>query len=387
LSQPEPEPEFHATPYWCLRQLGIVNASKKGSKEFTQFRQGIGRLAGIRYENDAFYDPIRGEHRQVSFGFLNYSLPLTEHSSRAWRFAWDPIFFELCEANRGALRFDLSVYRDLSPAARRLYLLLKKVFWRNDHSPDLEVRHLAVNILGFSDTLETHTLKKKIARCVAELLDHEIVQLGLGQQRVGDCFVKKAKGVYHLQLHRGSRRDGGTSRIAEITDSPLYDPLVAIGFDQASIRRILATYPAKLIEQWADITLAAEEKKLVQTSPPAYFQYYIQKAHAKSATPPDWWREMQKEQRKAERDQEQNKSTLRGVDSEDREFEQYLQTEAKDAFERVMSRLTRTFMNAGKDPRDAKEVAEYQARMHLRNKFRANRDPSTGWSKAADLLS
>lgn len=64
----------------------------------------------MRYQNDAFYDPVRGESRAVSFGLFNYSLPLDLGSSRAWRFAWDPIFFELALATGGALSFDLSLY-------------------------------------------------------------------------------------------------------------------------------------------------------------------------------------------------------------------------------------------------------------------------------------
>ncbi|MGD0896628.1 MAG: hypothetical protein ABR915_02250 [Thermoguttaceae bacterium] len=41
--------------------------------------------------HDHFYDPIRGEHRDVGFGFFSYSLPLDPRSSRAWRFAWAPV--------------------------------------------------------------------------------------------------------------------------------------------------------------------------------------------------------------------------------------------------------------------------------------------------------
>jgi hypothetical protein len=85
---------------------------------FELFRASIRRLAGVRYENSAFYDPIRSEHRQVSFGFLNYSLPAKNDSARAWRFAWDPIFWELCQANRGSLKFDMELYSELSPAAK-----------------------------------------------------------------------------------------------------------------------------------------------------------------------------------------------------------------------------------------------------------------------------
>ena len=90
LSQPEATPDFYATPYWCLKQLGIVTTAKKGSEEFRLFREAVRRLAGVRYTCNAFYDPLRHEHREVSFGFLSYSLPLSDDVSRAWRFAWDP---------------------------------------------------------------------------------------------------------------------------------------------------------------------------------------------------------------------------------------------------------------------------------------------------------
>ena len=83
LAQPEPRPEFMATPYFCLRRLGIIDDSNKGGREFELFRAAIKRLAGIRYQNDFFYDPIHGEHRAVSFGFLSYSLPLNSDSGRA----------------------------------------------------------------------------------------------------------------------------------------------------------------------------------------------------------------------------------------------------------------------------------------------------------------
>jgi hypothetical protein len=73
-----------------------------------------------------------------------YSLPLDPGSSRAWRFAWDPIFFEFCSAAAGALRFDFATYRSFDPATRRLYLLLKKVFWRSDSSPDFDLHDLAL---------------------------------------------------------------------------------------------------------------------------------------------------------------------------------------------------------------------------------------------------
>ena len=150
FSQPKPSPDFYATPYYCLRQLGCIDQkeARTGGKRFALFRNAISRLSAVSYRNDRFYDPVRGEHRQVGFGFLSYSLPVDPGSSRAWRFAWDPIFFEFCSAAAGSLRFDLDVYRTLDPASRRLYLLLKKIFWRCDASPNFELRDLTVNVLG-----------------------------------------------------------------------------------------------------------------------------------------------------------------------------------------------------------------------------------------------
>jgi hypothetical protein len=127
LSQPEPEIELHATPHYCLRQLGLIDQhARRGGRQYQQFADSLARLGAVVYQNDRFYDPIRGEHRSVSFGFLSYSLPLDPASSRAWRIAWNGLFFELVQAAAGSFRFDLHTYRELDPASRRLFLLLSR---------------------------------------------------------------------------------------------------------------------------------------------------------------------------------------------------------------------------------------------------------------------
>jgi hypothetical protein len=69
--------EFWATPHYCLRRLGCIgDGTTKGGGNYESFRQAIGRLAAVTYTSDAFFDPVRSEHRQVAFGFLSYSLPL-----------------------------------------------------------------------------------------------------------------------------------------------------------------------------------------------------------------------------------------------------------------------------------------------------------------------
>jgi hypothetical protein len=77
LAQNDCEGQLFATPHYCLRQLDCIDPSKgKGSENYRVFRDAVERLAAVSYQNDAFYDPLRGEHRRVGFGFLSYSLPL-----------------------------------------------------------------------------------------------------------------------------------------------------------------------------------------------------------------------------------------------------------------------------------------------------------------------
>ena len=119
LSQPKPAPNLVATRHYCLRQLGKIDSQRRGGRQYQQLAESLERLSLVTYRNDGFYDPVRGEHRRVSFGFLSYSLPLDLESSRAWHIAWDPIFFEFCLAARSMLAFDfdgLSGTRPSQPA-------------------------------------------------------------------------------------------------------------------------------------------------------------------------------------------------------------------------------------------------------------------------------
>ena len=107
FAQADLRAEFQATPHFCLRKLGLISPDSKGGKSYRLFRDALRRLSAVRYQNERFYDPIRREHRAVSFGLLSYSLPIGSDSSRAWRIVWDPLLFEFCQAAASQLRFDL----------------------------------------------------------------------------------------------------------------------------------------------------------------------------------------------------------------------------------------------------------------------------------------
>lgn len=306
FAQPNPSVDFQATPHWCLRQLGLITPESKGGKSYTLFREALRRLAAVRYQNDRFYDPIRREHREVSFGFFGYSLPVDPHSCRAWRIVWDTQFFEFCQASGSRLGFDLDLYRQFDPASRRLFLLLKKVFWRREHSPWFDLRQLTVDVLGFSADLKTGALKAKLRRVTDVLASHDVVQAAtFAVRKRGEVAVRMLRGGHFTQAcaqkprpsWQGSARHDAPLRDSPLQDSPLYDPLRAIGFDDGQVGRILARFSSRLVQLWTDITLAAKESRgpsFFRKSPQAFFMNNIQEAQAGRRTPPDWFHALRK---------------------------------------------------------------------------------------------
>lgn len=281
FAQREPVPDFYATPHYCLRELGIIQPSSKGGKSYRLFRESLGRLSGVRYENDRFFDPIRKEHRQVSFGLLGYSLPFDLHSSRAWRIVWDRQFFEFCQATGGHLRFDLALYRRLSPASRRLMLLLSKVFYRRRVSPRFGLRDLAVDVLGFSGKLTIGKLKQKILRAAGELREAGVVS--------GEPQFEQQAGNWRVRFVRGRRP---VSAPPSVASSPLLDPLLKIGLELSDANRLVRRYKAEQIRIWSDVTLAAIELRGLQffrRSPAAYLVDNLKAAADGIRTPPDWF--------------------------------------------------------------------------------------------------
>ena len=114
-----------------------------------------------------------------------------------------PHFFQMCRATGGTLLFDLDLYRDLTPASRRLFLKLKDRFWRSKRV-FLNVDDLTINGLGFSADRPLKKRKYDLTPCIRELLDHQIIELGRGQTDPQDLFLKRSKGCYVVQfLRRG----------------------------------------------------------------------------------------------------------------------------------------------------------------------------------------
>jgi len=282
-----------------------------------------------------------------------------------------PCFFAFAKATGGALLFDLNLYRDLDPATRRLYLFLRKIFWRTDVSADIDLRHIAVDLLGFASTIETCHLKRKLGTCIEQLVDRAILRLPAGVMTTSQLITKQTAGIYHVRFFRGDHLNAPVSTPqTSLTDSPLYAPLHTIGFDETTILRIIRRYRPHLIHQWADITLAAIEHRgrhFFTNSPQAYFVDNIKAAAARRRTPPDWWRALRKRELHLQAQQEQSEDQS-FADSE-AAFEEYLTGEARHTFIRITDHLVHELRHAGQSEPEARSNAKYMARMHLRNSF------------------
>jgi hypothetical protein len=175
--------------------------------------------------------------------------------------------------------------------------------------------------------------------------------------------------------HRGPYFDQASPAASSpVTDSPLHEPLHTIGLDDATICRILDRYDARLVAKISDMTLAAGDKfgpSFFKRSPQAYFIDNLKAQAARKRTAPDWWREL----RKAEELMLWNASTA--IESDDHrfqnEFDAYLETEARDGFDRVMHKIFADFKAAGQSDVEARENAERHARTHFRHRFFARR--------------
>jgi hypothetical protein len=187
------------------------------------------------------------------------------------------------------------------------------------------MKHLAVNVLGFSEAVDVRDLKIKLARCIDRLIAAGVLRLPPGVVSAKGLFQKKVKGSYAVQFRRGpyferQAEPGSDVAPGRLTDSPLYDPLRTIGFPDGRIRSILRSYKASSIRLWADITLAKLERdgrKGFTSSPEAYLLDNLKHAAAGKRTPPDWWRDLIKreEKRRFEEERRRREDALQSEDN------------------------------------------------------------------------
>jgi hypothetical protein len=120
------------------------------------------------------------------------------------------------------------------------------------------------------------------------------------------------------------------------------------------------------------MTLAAKERfgeSFFKTSPQAYFIDNLKAQAGKTRTPPDWWRELRKEEER--RKWRADRADRTSHDGFEAAFDAYLKTEAREAFHRVMDRIFQDLATGGQSEAEARDNARHFARTHFISRFRA----------------
>ena len=158
----------------------------------------------------------------------------------------------------------------------------------------MDLRHLAVDLLGLSNSLAVHDMKVKAARTLRRLQDAEVI--------ASPTIKRVEPGRFSVAFERGeylNRLPEQMNRVS-VEDSPLLEGLLAVGFENPAAVRLIKLYPNKLVAQWTDITQAAIEQfgpQHFRVSPMAFLTDSLKQAAKGVRTPPDWWQDAKRKER------------------------------------------------------------------------------------------
>ncbi|MFM8475043.1 MAG: hypothetical protein ACKOEO_04515 [Planctomycetaceae bacterium] len=160
------------------------------------------------------------------------------------------------------------------------------------------------------------------------------------------------------------------------------------------IRWILDHAKGDTIREWIDIMLAAKERGIIKTTPAAFFMDNLKQAVAGSRQPPDWWRDIRKQE--DEKEWQEAGQILRShvqthceSQSTPPTFEEYMHTDAaQDAFERVCRELFDVCSTTSMSDDDRQAFVNRQGihRMKSLYKTQYTRPASNGPQSLFDIL-
>ena len=229
---------------WLNTSLTYNNAWRDNNKKEWTTRKGFGFLDSYEFRDSR---GRLGEGQQAE-------LPLRELHSE---FRWNAVFFESIQS--GYLKkLDYSVVRQLkSPAAKRLYRYLDKLF----HEPArvrliFDLRTLCCEHLAMARTRETSHLRKDLHQTAQEL--EAIGFLELRSER--DRFQKISPGVYEVVFEKKTppliiHSQPTTSASLSETQHQLYQALIDrhIGPNDAAEFITSPAYPDEMIQEKIEI--------------------------------------------------------------------------------------------------------------------------------------
>jgi len=159
---------------FIARQCGLPATCQK---DYHRLRSRIFRLSYVKYTNSAFWNAEERQYDIVNFGFFNLrSLSRLSESRRPVTMEWDRSVLRLLTGAK-FLAFDYELYRSLSPALRRLYLIANRDGWNQRDSSVFIADDFAIHQIGYSDRPEFQKQRlQKLRRLVQEAEDRDLIR-------------------------------------------------------------------------------------------------------------------------------------------------------------------------------------------------------------------
>lgn len=298
----------YLTTDFLAKQLRLP-ATSQG--DYLRLRSRIFRLSYVKYTNTAFWNGETESYDIVNFGFFNLaSMSRFTESRRPIVFEWDRTFLDL--ARRGAhLAFDYELYRSLSPAMRRFYLIANRDGWNQRDSSLFVADDFAVHQIGYDEKPLLRKLRlQKLKRILAEAEELGLItpfqpwqgyleKLTTGP-RAGELALRWSRGP---ALRARTAVDPDRRFTDQVENDALYAQVRELRDEDKkatsaeTFRRLVTRFGREAMQKHVAIVLAQKEHRPAsfQKSELAAFINRMQNNHPE----PDWYQDLRRAERLA----------------------------------------------------------------------------------------
>ncbi|MFO0945619.1 MAG: hypothetical protein U1D30_06705 [Planctomycetota bacterium] len=278
------------------------------AKDYQRLRSRIFRFSYAKYTSSAFWNPETRTHDITNFGFFNLAaLSRMTESRRPVVFDFDPTFLRL--VGRSAfLAFDYDLYRSLSPALRRFYLIANRDGWNQQHSPLFLADDFAIHQIGYAEAPHLARLRlQKLKRLLSQAEDLDLIRPvadGNGYLQPGNRGLHAGKLL--LRWSRGPRlrkKEAAASPIgpSDLENDALYAQVRELKDEEGKslapvvYRKLHSAHGAKKLQKHIAVVLAQREHHpgSFKRSEVAAFVDRVQQDHPE----PDWYQILKRTER------------------------------------------------------------------------------------------
>jgi hypothetical protein len=260
----------------------------------------------VKYTNTAFWNSETHTHDITNFSFFNLaSMSRLTESRRPIVFEWDRSFLDL--VRRGThLAFDYELYRSLSPAMRRFYLIANRDGWNQRDSSFFIADDFAIHQIGYDDNPEFRKQRlQKLKRLLAEAETRGLIRPFVPWEKYFDKILKgPRKDELALRWSRGpvlhTRAVSTTDQrfTDRIENDALYAQVHEVRDENKQpvtpevFRKLVARFGRELMQKHIAIVLAQKEHRprSFQKSEIAAYINRMQHDHPE----PDWYSDLRR---------------------------------------------------------------------------------------------